>query len=79
VYLVFASLIMPALAVRGLSDRRGLAAAFVLGLAAYAIGLILSTLFDLPSGALIVWCLAACAVIMALMRRFLGGGREARA
>ncbi|HSC46678.1 MAG TPA: metal ABC transporter permease [Gammaproteobacteria bacterium] len=79
VYLVFASLIMPALAVRRLPERRGLAAAFVLGLVAYAAGLVLSTVFDLPSGALIVWCLAACAVIMATMHRYLGGGREARA
>lgn len=80
VYLVFASLIMPALAVRGMPEKRGLAAAFVLGVVAYAVGLALSTVFDLPSGALIVWCLAACAIIMACMRRFMGGGgREARA
>jgi zinc/manganese transport system permease protein len=78
VYLVFASLIMPALAARGLTEKTGLAAAFVTGVVAYAAGLALSAVFDLPSGALIVWCLAACAVIMALMRRFLGGGREAR-
>jgi zinc/manganese transport system permease protein len=80
VYLVFASLIMPALAVRGMPEKRALAAAFVLGLVAYATGLVLSTIFDLPSGALIVWCLAACAVIMACMRSVIGGGkREARA
>lgn len=55
------------------------AAAFVLGVAAYAAGLVLSTIFDLPSSALIVWCLAACAVIMARMRSVIGGGkREAR-
>jgi zinc/manganese transport system permease protein len=75
VYLVFASLIMPALAVRGLPDKRGLAAAYVLGAVAYAAGLVLSTVFDLPSGALIVWCLAGCAIIMGLMRRFLPGPR----
>ncbi|MGE5625998.1 MAG: metal ABC transporter permease [Bacillota bacterium] len=78
VYLVFASLIMPALAVRGMPEKRGLAAAFVLGVAAYAAGLVLSTVFDLPSGALIVWCLAACAVIMACMRSLMNGKREAR-
>lgn len=79
VYLVFASLIMPALGARGMSDKSGLLAAFVLGTLAYAAGLILSTVFDLPSGALIVWCLAICAIIMAILRKLTGGMREARA
>ncbi|HEY3646135.1 MAG TPA: metal ABC transporter permease [Gammaproteobacteria bacterium] len=79
VYLVFASLIMPALAVRGMPEKRGLVAAFVVGAVAYAAGLILSTVFDLPSGALIVWCLAICAIIMAILRKMFGGKREARA
>ena len=80
VYLVFASLIMPALAVRGMPEKRGLVGAFLVGAVAYAVGLALSTVFDLPSGALIVWCLAACAIIMACMRGILGSGkREARA
>ena len=80
VYLVFASLIMPALAARGMSEKRGLIAAFLLGVVAYAMGLVLSTVFDLPSGALIVWCLAGCAIIMACMRRlFRGKAREAHA
>ena len=79
VYLVFASLIMPALAVRGLPEKQALVTAFLLGAAAYAVGLVLSTVFDLPSGALIVWCLALFAVIMGGMRRFIpGGAREAR-
>ena len=73
VYLVFASLIMPALAARGMPEKRGLAAAFLLGVLAYAVGLILSTVFDLPSGALIVWCLAVFAIIMGCMRRLLRG------
>ena len=71
VYLVFASLIMPALAVRGMPEKRGLAAAFGVGVLAYAVGLTASTVFDLPSGALIVWCLAVFAIIMACMRKFL--------
>lgn len=79
VYLVFASLIMPALAVRGMPEKRGLVAAFMVGAVAYAAGLILSTVFDLPSGALIVWCLAACAIIMAILRKLSGGTREVRA
>ncbi len=80
VYLVFASLIMPALAARGMPEKRGLVAAFLLGVLAYAVGLFLSTVFDLPSGALIVWCLAVLAIIMACMRKLLGGKpREAHA
>ncbi|HEY1992624.1 MAG TPA: metal ABC transporter permease [Gammaproteobacteria bacterium] len=79
VYLVFASLIMPALSVRGMGDKQGLVTAFIVGAVAYAVGLVLSTVFDLPSGALIVWCLAICAIIMAILRKLTGGAREARA
>lgn len=79
VYLVFASLIMPALGARGMGGKASLAAAFVLGVVAYAAGLVLSTVYDLPSGALIVWCLALCAIIMAILRKMTGGSREARA
>ena len=62
VYLVFASLIVPALGTRHYGRRR-LAAAYAVGLAGYASGLWLSMLHDLPSGALIVWCMAICAVL----------------
>lgn len=58
VYLVFASLIMPALATHGFKSRWRLPLACLLGVAAYASGLILSGWSDLPSGALIVCCLA---------------------
>ncbi|TFV95481.1 metal ABC transporter permease [Oxalobacteraceae bacterium OM1] len=61
VYLVFASLIVPALAVRNHAPSRRLALAYGVGIAGYLAGLVLSTIYDLPSGALIVWCLAACA------------------
>ena len=70
VFLVFASLIVPSVATRGRSDRRGLATAYLLGLAGYALGLVLSALFDLPTGALIVWSLALLAIIwMAVQQR----------
>ena len=62
VYLVFASLIVPALAARHLNGNVGLMVAFAVGVAGYAIGLLLSAMFDLPSGALIVWTIAACAI-----------------
>lgn len=61
VYLVFASLIVPALAVRNLK-RRGLLLGYALGASGYGAGLLLSTLSDLPSGPVIVWTLAALAI-----------------
>jgi zinc/manganese transport system permease protein len=63
VYLVFASLIIPALATRNVAvERRRLTIAFVLGVAAYAIGLALSAVADLPSGAVVVLTMAALGV-----------------
>jgi zinc/manganese transport system permease protein len=58
VYLVFASLIVPALAVRSHSARRQLPVGYALGATGYGVGLALSALFDLPSGAVIVWTIA---------------------
>ncbi len=66
VYLVFSSLIVPALATRAWHGGRRLAAGWLLGAAGYAVGLALSALFDLPSGAVIVWVLAFAALILAL-------------
>lgn len=61
VYLVFATLIIPALAtVRMASQRKRYQVAYGLAIVAYAAGLISSALFDLPSGPLIVWTLALC-------------------
>lgn len=60
VYLVFASLIVPALAAEG---RPRLA--YALGAAAYALGLAASALFDLPAGAAIVLALVALALATA--------------
>lgn len=66
VYLVFASLIIPALAVRK-SPRFGLPLGYLLGAVAYGLGLVLSALFDLPAGAMIVWTLAGLGCIVAGM------------
>jgi zinc/manganese transport system permease protein len=63
VYLVFASLIVPSLAVRHYSEGAKLPFAYLIGIGGYAIGLVLSVVLDLPSGALIVWCLALLAVL----------------
>jgi zinc/manganese transport system permease protein len=64
IYLVFASLIVPAL----VSGER-LARGYVLGATGYALGLIASGLFDLPSGAAIVLALVAVAALAALSNR----------
>jgi zinc/manganese transport system permease protein len=55
-YLVFATLIVPPLATRKMARRR-LAAAWAIGAAGYAVGLVVSTALDLPSGPVIVWML----------------------
>jgi zinc/manganese transport system permease protein len=62
VYLVFSSLIIPALATLAEPRRRRVVIAYAIGAAGYALGLALSALFDLPSGAVIVCTLAACAL-----------------
>lgn len=62
VYLVFSSLIIPALGTLGYRGRLRHTMAYGIGALGYAVGLTLSALFDLPSGAVIVWTLAACAL-----------------
>jgi zinc/manganese transport system permease protein len=62
VYLVFASLIMPALAVKQVK-RYPLLQAYLTGASAYAIGLVCSALWDLPSGATIVWTMAVACIL----------------
>ena len=66
VYLVFSALIVPALATRALSGARRTAWAYGLGGCGFALGLAASAWFDLPSGALIVWSLALCGLVVAL-------------
>jgi len=65
VYLVFSSLIIPALATRKIQRYRswyGIA----IGIMGYASGLIISSILDLPSGAVIVWCLVLSGILVAL-------------
>jgi zinc/manganese transport system permease protein len=54
VYLVFASLIVPALAARRFPESMRLAVGYATGIAGYILGLIASALYDLPTGAVIV-------------------------
>ncbi len=64
VYLVFTSLIVPALAVRRLRPALRLPVAYALGALGYALGLALSARFDLPSGAVVVLAMAAIAPLV---------------
>lgn len=66
VYLVFASLIIPALSVRN-ARRHPLKSAYLLGAASYASGLAIAALLDLPAGAVIVWALAVLGAGSALL------------
>jgi len=75
VYLVFASLMVPALATRALR-KHALTAGYAIGVVGYLVGLLLSALFDLPTGAVIVWTLTAAAFAAVPM---LGRWREPRA
>jgi zinc/manganese transport system permease protein len=70
VYLVFASLMVPALATRSLRAH-SLAAGYGIGLVGYFVGLLLSAVFDLPTGAVIVWTLTIAGIALApLFRRW---------
>jgi len=72
VYLVFASLIVPALATSAMASRRGrLLTGFSIGAAGYAVGLAMSSLIDLPSGPLIVLVMTALAIAAAGMVAYL--------
>jgi zinc/manganese transport system permease protein len=66
VYLVFASLIIPALATRAVQSlRRRRVLAYATGIAAYALGLALSAVADLPSGAVVVITMAMLGILCA--------------
>jgi zinc/manganese transport system permease protein len=63
VYLVFSTLIMPAIAVRLWLPKYKLIGGYAISLTAYLLGLIASAIFDWPSGAVIVWCLAVTGIL----------------
>jgi len=62
-YLVFTTLIVPALATRRLVRRR-FTVGYALGAAGYALGLVVSAFSDWPSGPAIVWVMTALAAIV---------------
>ncbi|MEQ1667014.1 MAG: metal ABC transporter permease [Sulfuriferula sp.] len=67
IYLVFASLIIPALAVRQRKQPAALWLAYAIGAAGYALGLVMSAWYDVPSGAIIVWAIAGVALLGRLL------------
>jgi zinc/manganese transport system permease protein len=77
VYLVFASLIVPPLATRKMNRHR-LVAGWTIGIAGYALGLLVSTALDLPTGPTIVWALVALAAVWyaASTNSIIGGPRS---
>lgn len=76
VYLVFASLILPALAARNLPTRSGLLAGWALGALAYAAGLAASAWLDWPAGPAIVVALAGVALLGSSVVRVAASGRQ---
>lgn len=67
VYLVFASLIIPALATRKVNQNERTLWGYACGAIAYLAGLLLSSVFDLPPGAVIVWTLAITGVVVSVL------------
>jgi len=78
VYLVFTSLIVPALAASRYSEKPALMLAFIVGVCGYSSGLMVSAFFDLPSGAVIVWCLAISALLVPVLlsKLFVASAKE---
>jgi len=72
VFLVFASLIVPALAARIIDARDPLRFAYVFGFIGYVVGLLGSDVLDFPTGAAIVCTLAAMAVLTLIARAVKG-------
>ena len=68
IYLVFSSLIIPALASRN-ATRLRLAKAYAVGALGYFFGLIASIIFDLPTGAIIVWAMAVVGIAFSAAER----------
>lgn len=63
VYLVFASLIIPALVTRKYPETKSTLAGYAIGMTGYLLGLVVSAVYDLPTGPVITWVLAITALI----------------
>jgi zinc/manganese transport system permease protein len=69
IYLVFSSLIIPALVTLG--QKGSLLHAFIIGASGYFFGLLVAAFYDLPAGAAVVWALAVVAGLYWCYWRFL--------
>jgi zinc/manganese transport system permease protein len=67
-YLVFATLVVPALSTYYTKGRR-YARAYAVAVLGYAAGLLASLWLDLPSGSMIVCAIVASGIVVALLRR----------
>jgi zinc/manganese transport system permease protein len=67
VYLVFTSLIVPAVATYRYAPNRQLAIGYGLAMASYVVGLAISVVTDLPSSPVIVWTMALLGLLVHLM------------
>jgi len=77
IYLVFATLIIPALASRR-AVRHRIAKAYAVGAIGYLAGIVASMQTDLPTGALIVWTMATTGIVFAIAERAPRDGTERR-
>ena len=66
IYLVFACLIIPALATDSMTLKKRLLVGYGIGAMSFLAGIALSFVFDLPTGAIIVWTMAAIALVIGL-------------
>lgn len=62
VYLVFASLIIPAVTMR-ITRQASLLVGYIVSFVGYLTGLILTSLVDIPSGPAIIWCMLGVALL----------------
>ena len=72
VYLVFTTLIVPAVATYRYSASKQLTLGYALAIGSYLVGLAASVVTDLPSSAVIVWVMA----VLGLLVHLSGGARE---
>ena len=68
-FAILSSMIVPAVATYRHAAARQLRLGYALGVASYALGLAMSVVTDLPSSAVIVWCMALLAIALHLTAR----------
>ncbi len=78
VYLVFTTLIVPAVATYRHAARRQLPLGYALAIGSYFVGLAVSVVTDLPSSAVIVWAMAVLGLLVHLTGNNLKGTASTR-